>query len=116
MLTSIEIPEGVQSISTAAVSQCRNLTTVYFPTTLTSIGYCAFTWCKILDNFDLLHTNLQEIDDQAFYDCSELKSMTIPDSLQTFGDNVSGACFNLVPASIQPRDANMVVAYLRTKQ
>ncbi|GMH64264.1 hypothetical protein TrLO_g14595 [Triparma laevis f. longispina] len=79
---------GVKSIGYCAFYHCRSLTTVSFPTTLTSIGKWAFAFCESLDNVDLLQTNLQELGIEAFISCSELKSMTIPDSLQTLGIRV----------------------------
>ncbi|GMI14710.1 hypothetical protein TrLO_g12516 [Triparma laevis f. longispina] len=57
-----------------------------------------------LVNVHLLHTNLQELDDEAFGACSELKLMTIPDSLQKFGDGVFVRCFKLVPSNIDVID------------
>ena len=84
-LVVVDIPEGIESISNEAFQGCSSLTTVSFPRTLTSIGVYAFNSCRSLDNVDLLHTNLQELGVQAFTYCSEIKSMTIPDSLQTLG-------------------------------
>ncbi|GMH77098.1 hypothetical protein TrLO_g9103 [Triparma laevis f. longispina] len=55
----------------------------------------------------------------AFANCSELKSMTIPDSLQTLRPNVFWNCSKLVPASIAVSynsDVSPVVAHLRLKQ
>ncbi|GMI08717.1 hypothetical protein TrLO_g2335 [Triparma laevis f. longispina] len=68
------------------------------------------------DNVDLLHTNLQELGACAVSECSELKSMTIPDSLQTFGSNVFFKCSKLVPSSINTHNNNAVVAHLRSQE
>jgi len=85
ILVVVDIPEGVERIYDWAFEDCESSTTVTFPRTLTSIGYGAFSGCSSLDNVDLLHTNLQELGEFAFEACYELKSMTIPDSLQTLG-------------------------------
>ncbi|GMI18723.1 hypothetical protein TrLO_g4591 [Triparma laevis f. longispina] len=42
----------------------------------------------------------------AFYRCYELKTMTIPDSLQTIGVNVFRNCSKLVPFNIDVNDDN----------
>ena len=71
-LVVVEIPEGVESIGDFAFRGCKSLTTVSFPTTLINIGGGAFSNCSSLDNVDLLHTQLQEIGDWAFHNCSNL--------------------------------------------
>ncbi|GMH91444.1 hypothetical protein TrVE_jg11535 [Triparma verrucosa] len=53
-----------------------------------------------LENVDLFHTKLQELGKEAFLECSELKSMTIPDSLQTIGNDVFIYCSKLIPSHI----------------
>ncbi|GMH75288.1 hypothetical protein TL16_g06710 [Triparma laevis f. inornata] len=112
----VDIPESVESIGIYAFSGCQSLTTVSFLTTLTFIGYWAFGNCTTLENVDLLHTNLQELEEQAFDGCSELTSMTIPDSLQTLGNAVFWRCSKLVPSNIHPTDSIAVVAHLRSQQ
>ncbi|GMH60915.1 hypothetical protein TL16_g03152 [Triparma laevis f. inornata] len=121
-LVSVEIPEGVESIGERAFYRCSNLTTVSFPSTLKSIGDSAFMQCSnIIDNVDLLHTNLVALGRGAFAGCSELKVVRIPDSIQYFGVDVFLHCVKLCPSSI---DANHqyndmtseVVVYLRSQQ
>ena len=96
---------------------CTSLTTVSFPTTLTSIGWSASAYCRSLENVDLLHTNVQEIGFRAFAGCSELKSMTIPDSLQTIGKQVFHECLKLVPSTISLyNNTSEVIAHLCAQQ
>ena len=121
-LVVVDFPEGVESIGKQTFSYCRRLITVYFPTTLTSIGESTFAICSSLETVDLLHTNLQEFGDVAFWNCSELKSMNIPDSLQKLGGNVFWDCFELVPSNIDVslhshNDATSeVIAHLHSQQ
>ncbi|GMH75006.1 hypothetical protein TrST_g8502 [Triparma strigata] len=121
ILVVVEIPEGVESIGRAAFYNCHSLTTVSFPTTLKSIGRVAFGYCSSLDNVYLLHTKLQELGLEVFFCCSELKSMTIPDSLQTLAAVVFVDFFKLVPSTIIVEfnhiDATtQVIAHLRSLQ
>ncbi|GMH91744.1 hypothetical protein TL16_g12142 [Triparma laevis f. inornata] len=120
-LVVIEITEGLKWIGTQAFSICHSLTTVYFTSTLKLIGVTAFGSCSSLDNVDLIHTNLEELGEFAFCNCSELKSMTIPDSLQKLGDYVFYDCYKLVPSNIVDdfsyEDVTpQVVAHLRSLQ
>ena len=80
----------------------HSLTTVSFPTTLAYIGALALADSS-LENVDLLHTKLQELGHEAFCHCYKLKSMTIPDSLQTFDYAVFTHCSKLVPSNIDVR-------------
>ena len=119
-LVAVDIHEGVKSIGFMAFHHWDNLTTVYFPRTLTSISSRAFYSCYSLDNVDLLHTNLQELGARAFAFCSELKTMTIPDSLKTLGIFVLDKCSKLVPSSIDANDfdddvTDEVVDHLRSQ-
>ncbi|GMI16377.1 hypothetical protein TrLO_g12922 [Triparma laevis f. longispina] len=56
----------------------------------------------------------------AFHQCLELKSITIPDSLQTLGIRVFDGCYKLVPSNIDVSDwhndtTSEVVAHLRSE-
>ena len=112
----------IESIGERAFDNCNSLTTVSFPTTLTPIGECVFFNCSSLENVDLLHTNLQELDRYAFRRCSELKSKTIPDSLQTlWSQSVFLGCSKLVPSSIDVSNedddtTSEFIAHLRLQQ
>ncbi|GMH80656.1 hypothetical protein TL16_g08639 [Triparma laevis f. inornata] len=83
---------------------------------LNSIGLRAFYKSSSLDYVDLLHTKKQELGKEAFHNCSELKSMTIPDSLQTLGLQVFRKCFKLFPSNIDVSGTAAVVAHPRLKQ
>jgi len=126
-LVVVDIPEGVERIDHAAFCNCTSLTAVSFLTTLKSIGGYAFQHCSSLDNVDLLHTNLQELGSFVFGRYSELKSMTISDSLQRLGVGAFLGCRKLVPSNIDirgydsdgeevPDATTEVIAYLRTQQ
>ncbi|GMH78334.1 hypothetical protein TL16_g07762 [Triparma laevis f. inornata] len=122
-LVVVDIPEGIESIGERAFSYCYGLTIVSFPTTLTRIDNFAFSWRSSLENVDLLHTNLKKLGEWAFSGCDELKSMTIPDSLQTFGELIFIECQKLVPSYIDASDSGIgsndatseVIAHLRSR-
>ncbi|GMH76296.1 hypothetical protein TL16_g07031 [Triparma laevis f. inornata] len=114
-LVVVDIPEGVESIGEGAFSECRSLTTVSFPTTLTSIGEEAFDGCCSLDNVDLLHTNLRYLGCWAFGHCINLKSMTIPDSLNRM-ETPFKDCPKLVPYNNDAVSSALIITHLRAQQ
>ena len=91
---------------------------ISFPKSLIKIGVQSFCNCPSLEEVDLLHTNVQELGTYAFLDCTSLKEMKVPDSLQTFGHDVFTGCSKLVPSDIDvdDYDVSKVVAYLRSIQ
>ncbi|GMH62702.1 hypothetical protein TL16_g03533 [Triparma laevis f. inornata] len=122
-LVVVDIPEGIENIGIDTFSDCYSLTTASFPRTLKSIGNRAFYSCTSLENVDLLHINLKKIDTQAFVYCEELKSMTIPDSLQRLRGYVFHNCDKLVPSNIgvsysayNDTTNGALIAHLRLKQ
>ncbi|GMI09539.1 hypothetical protein TrLO_g1297 [Triparma laevis f. longispina] len=115
-LVVVDFPDGVERIGNDAFFGCTSLTTVSFPTMLTAIGEYAFHYCISLENVDLLHTNFQELGEGVVTECENLKSMTIPDSLQTLGGEVIRGSSKLVPSNVAVWEEYTVVAYLRSQQ
>ena len=52
-LTSLDIPNSVNTIGSDAVSECHNLQTVTLPNTLTTIGSMAFDYCTSLTSIEI---------------------------------------------------------------
>ena len=97
-LTSVTIPNSVTSIGDRAFSGCSGLTSVTIPNSVTSIGENAFGGCSgithpiiVNDMFVFLPNgyeghysipeNISIIIGGAFADCSDLTSVTIPNSV-----------------------------------
>ena len=69
-VTSVVIPEGVESINKYAFYNCSKLTDVQLPTTCKLIGENAFEECVILENVNFDHVKI--VSDKAFYNCKSL--------------------------------------------
>ena len=119
-LTSVTIPNSVTSIGNSAFGGCTGLTSVTIPNSVTSIGDLAFGECNGLTSVTInsnaitsknytnvtnfsrifgsqvkeytLGNNVQKIGEYAFYKCTSMSSITIPQSITSIASNAFGLC------------------------
>ena len=127
-LTSVTIPNSVTSIGEYTFSRCSGLTSVTIPESVTSIGYRAFYDCSGLTSVTLnandivsktyssssnlgtifgtqvkeyvLGDDVKGIGNYAFYGCTGLTSVTIPNSVTSIGYNAFSSCSGLTSVTI----------------
>ncbi|MDR1404765.1 MAG: leucine-rich repeat domain-containing protein, partial [Candidatus Methanoplasma sp.] len=97
-ITSIIIESGVTSISTGAFDGCTNLTSVVIPDGVESIGYYTFQKCTGLTSVTI-PSSVISIGYGAFSDCTGLTSIVIPDSV-TLNSNAFYDCSNLKTVTV----------------
>lgn len=108
VLTTINVTETTTKISPEAFKYCSNLTDINVSKknqVYSSVdGYLLsknkekliiFPSGKANDQFTLLPPSIKEIGEYAFYDCKELKNVTIPNKVTTIGKRAFGLCSNL---------------------
>lgn len=84
-LTSVNIPDNVETIEEAAFRQVKQLQEVHLPDSLTSLGRYAFSSCSSLRTIKI-PTKLKEIPWYTFDGCNSLQSVELHDSITGFGD------------------------------
>ena len=127
-LTSVTIGNAVTSIGNSAFSDCNGLTSVTIPDAVTNIGVSAFSGCSSLikvtinsnaivtkaytSSFNLNHTfgsqiaeyvlgeDVTSIGDYAFYNSTNLTSVTIGNAVTSIGSQAFWWCRGLTSVTI----------------
>lgn len=90
-LTSVNIPDNVETIEESAFSQVKQLQEVHLPDSLTSLGRYAFASCRSLRTVKI-PTKLKEIPWYTFDGCKSLQSVELHDSITGIGDYAFRNC------------------------
>ena len=109
-LASLSLGSSLTSIGKSAFGRCGLIESVVLPNTLETIGDEAFSDCYLkhvtmptlatqyipkntLET--VIFTSGTEIPQKAFYQCSSLKSVTIPESVKAIGSEAFYSCYSL---------------------
>lgn len=90
---SVEISEGISTISTSAFAGNTTLKAVTIPESVTNIGAYAFAGCTALNTLTL-PSQLGFIANNTFAS-SGITTINIPESVTSIGDNAFSSCGNL---------------------
>lgn len=96
---SVEIREGVTSISDSVFSNRQNLTAVSLPDSVKTIGNYAFSGCSGLTELEL-PSGVTSIGTYAFSSCSGLTELNLPGSVTSIGNNAFSYCSGLTELEI----------------
>lgn len=99
---TIRIVDGVTSIGACAFFYCRNLINVTISNSVTSIGPEAFRECDSLSSVTIPNS-VTSIGERAFQWCRSLISITIPDSVTHIGNTAFYLCHNLASVTISSK-------------
>ena len=89
----------VKSIGQSAFSNCKNITEVVIPDSVSAIYQDAFYNCSGLTSLNI-SDGVTEIDSYAFYKCSGLTDVNIPESVKYIRTGAFGECSNLKSITI----------------
>ena len=97
-IENVTIGNSVESLPSNFVSNSK-ITSVNIPNSVDSIGSSAFQNCTNLSNLTL-GNSVSFIGNKAFYGCSGLKSVTIPNAVTSIGTQAFYGCNNLTRTHI----------------
>lgn len=90
-LTSVTFPSSMKSIGNHAFSDCDRLQTILIPSSVKTIGDYAFSSCRSLENINIPE-GVTTIGVQVLSGCSSLKNITIPNTVESIGDDAFSSC------------------------
>ena len=88
-ITSVKLPSTLKSIPYLGFYWCKNLNNVTIPGNVREIGECAFSWCESLSSL-VLSEGVEKIGPAAFFRCNKLNEVTIPQSVTEIGLHAFG--------------------------
>lgn len=95
LLTSVTLPASLTAIPNYCFYYCEALPSVAIPASVTSIGTYAFDHCIALGSLDLSATQVSTIGNYAFQNCSALASVSLPAGITSLGNNAFYNCTSL---------------------
>ena len=98
-LTSVIIPSSVTEIGWGVFKYCRSLTSVNIPSSVTTIGGSAFSGCHSLTSINI-PSSVTEIGGSVFSCCSSLINVNIPSSVTEIGYSAFSGCRSLTSVNI----------------
>ena len=102
-LTSISIPKSITTIGSNAFYGCTGLSTITIPKSVTTIGSNAFYGCTSLSTITI-PDDITIIESGLFKDCVNLTSVIIPEGITTIGGEAFFGCKSLpsimIPESV----------------
>ena len=93
-LTSISIPDSVESIGKWAFYTCTSLTSIKISDSVKNIRDYAFFNCSSLTSISI-SDSVKSIGNEAFIYCTSLTSISIPDSVESIGNWAFFRCTSL---------------------
>ena len=94
LVTSLIIPDGVESIPNFAFYQCRSITFLNIPSSVKSIGSSAFEDCTGLKSAYFTE-GVESIGGSSFEGCTNLSTIILPSSLTSIAINAFRNCTSL---------------------
>jgi len=100
-LNSVIMPSTITSIGSCAFNYCSGLTgSLTIPSSVTSIGASAFNGCAGLNGSLVIPLSVTSVGDHAFHGCSGIKSISLPANITAINGYTFENCSSLTSVNI----------------
>ena len=111
-LKNIDLPSNLTSLKSFVFSKCNSLRSIVIPASVVSVYSFAFKECENLTSVTFEEGSIcKTINDSVFKGCKKLKTVNLPDSLETLGLETFYGCESLEDITIGP---NVKMVYSST--
>ena len=93
-LTTLKVPSSVRTIGSCAFRNCAQLAEITLPSDLEELGASLFYGCKALTHVDI-PASVTKIGSSAFYNCSSLDGIQLPEALESIEAGAFYGCAGL---------------------
>ena len=101
LIGELVLSTDVKAIVGRGLASLHNLTSITIPASVTTIGAGAFESCKSLKSITFEEgSQVTKIDYVAFFCCSSLENITIPNRVETIGVDAFNGCASLTSITI----------------
>lgn len=115
-ITSVVLPEGMETTSTSVFYQCKELTSVSIPSTLKTISNSMFSYCAKLANVTLAaNSQLESIGTYAFQN-AQIESFVVPKTCKVVDNYAFSGCKKLASFTFDGGNSEEGVALTRIGQ
>ena len=97
-INSLSLPSSIERVKSGAFWKASNLKNVTFADKgkgLKTIGMYAFADCSLLESIDLSNSSITEIPENAFSNCTSLKTVKLPSTVTKIADDAFADCKKL---------------------
>ena len=108
-MTSLKIPESVESIEFYACRGCSNLVTVTLPSNLATLGNAVFSGCKKLE-VGSVPDSVTSMGRDTFWGCKSMRSVKFSSQVRDLGTMICYDCDSLTGVSIPDCVTNVGVS------
>ncbi len=100
LVKDLVIPDGIEKIGYCQFASCTSIESVTFPASMKVVGQGAFSYCPNLKKIDMESSSIWQLDLQSFYNCPQLKEVTLPATLTSMfesalSNNLGADCRNM---------------------